>query len=1176
MRLRTIHLTRFGHFTDHAIELADTTGMHVLYGGNEAGKTTLLDAITYTLFGWPSDRSSRTYAFQHKTSQLLAGLTLASESGDIVDVRRRKGNKATLMSPGTGAASPELEGQLAVLLRGLTADQWTSRHALTQARLRAGGEAMLASGGDASQAFATAEDGIGVVYGVLEQITARREALLTSAGRSGILLEQIKAYESASQVVKTVAADVERYEQDVARRDEIAATLDRMRGDQVRLTTEAEHVGHARAAAAELARWRELTEALEAIPEPTAQWTAADHEGYVALRASLAALQAQVTTLESQVTTAEAKLAEQQVDAALLAASDEIAALQERLGQVRDARAELTSLEARVLVAERALASAMQEAAITCDPSQVADAVPARTLRDALRGAANRREELEAAATTTRTSLEAAHVALTDAQAALDALGAGGADSESALAALLADGASIQPDEHRAASAALRSRREALEHRAAALPGCSVDLAGVRSLALPAEADLAELQLQFAELDAARIAQEEVRRSVHAHLPGKREALDALEADGVVPDMQTLAELRGTRDDAWHAIRDAIVDAGDLTTAREAAPTFDGALRDADDYADAIARDGERAGQAAALRRDIAGEEARLERAETESARIADAHRALLAGPWTTLWAASGIRATSPEAMAALTTDIETLRSDALVLEVDETAHAAAELRISGLVRELRSALDAAPAADAPLDVAAFATLYAQAIELRRRQDGVREQRAAAQANLDTATRQHAGAERAANAASRELREHSVVWAGAGDAMSFNVSTGTPGDARTRCDAIDTVESAVSAMNDAVAARDAAQSLLDRFAADVEAVVGALGAVDRFDLSAPELVASTLGANVREAQLVDQRRTAAAERLDDLRQELATRRGDQVAARTRLDAARNAVGVADDIALAELDAAWVARDAIQLELRALDAQLLASTRLAATQLLELRGGDEDAALAARIAQLGARASELETEATVLAQERDVLVERIGAAESSIAVAEARQQQATALARIEQLVPELRSLAIQEQLLTDFLELQSREARGPLLDRASDLFARLTCRRYAGIVLDRTDTGATVLRAARVDDAPVGVDGLSEGARDQFFLALRLASILTELDAGGEPMPLVVDDILLAFDDERSRATLEVLGEVAERVQVLFLTHHDHLVTLATSVNASWTPVDIAAGGALTA
>ena len=49
------------------------------------------------------------------------------------------------------------------------------------------------------------------------------------------------------------------------------------------------------------------------------------------------------------------------------------------------------------------------------------------------------------------------------------------------------------------------------------------------------------------------------------------------------------------------------------------------------------------------------------------------------------------------------------------------------------------------------------------------------------------------------------------------------------------------------------------------------------------------------------------------------------------------------------------------------------------------------------------------------------------------------------------------------------------------------------------------------------------------------------------------------MPLVADDLFINFDDQRTAAGLKVLGELSRRMQVVFLTHHAHLVPLAREV-----------------
>ncbi len=70
-----------------------------------------------------------------------------------------------------------------------------------------------------------------------------------------------------------------------------------------------------------------------------------------------------------------------------------------------------------------------------------------------------------------------------------------------------------------------------------------------------------------------------------------------------------------------------------------------------------------------------------------------------------------------------------------------------------------------------------------------------------------------------------------------------------------------------------------------------------------------------------------------------------------------------------------------------------------------------------------------------------------------------------------------------------------------------------------------------------------------------GTADQLFLALRLAAMEQAVTAG-MALPFLADDLFINFDDGRALAGLRVLAELARSTQVLFFTHHQHLVTLA--------------------
>lgn len=113
-----------------------------------------------------------------------------------------------------------------------------------------------------------------------------------------------------------------------------------------------------------------------------------------------------------------------------------------------------------------------------------------------------------------------------------------------------------------------------------------------------------------------------------------------------------------------------------------------------------------------------------------------------------------------------------------------------------------------------------------------------------------------------------------------------------------------------------------------------------------------------------------------------------------------------------------------------------------------------------------------------------------------------------------------------------------------------------MFATLTSGSFTRLTID-DDDGSLVLKGIRPDGRLVGVKGMSDGSHNQLYLALRLASLESWLQAH-EPIPFIVDDILLTFDNQRASAALVVLAELSRKTQVLFFTHHRHLVDLARS------------------
>ena len=115
--------------------------------------------------------------------------------------------------------------------------------------------------------------------------------------------------------------------------------------------------------------------------------------------------------------------------------------------------------------------------------------------------------------------------------------------------------------------------------------------------------------------------------------------------------------------------------------------------------------------------------------------------------------------------------------------------------------------------------------------------------------------------------------------------------------------------------------------------------------------------------------------------------------------------------------------------------------------------------------------------------------------------------------------------------------------------------AGELFRVLTLNSFERLEVAFGERENMHLTGARPSGEVVAVPGLSTGTEDQLFLALRIAAVEDYL-ASAVALPFVADDLFINFDPERSVAGFEVLGQLAERTQVLFYTHHPHLVDVA--------------------
>ena len=221
---------------------------------------------------------------------------------------------------------------------------------------------------------------------------------------------------------------------------------------------------------------------------------------------------------------------------------------------------------------------------------------------------------------------------------------------------------------------------------------------------------------------------------------------------------------------------------------------------------------------------------------------------------------------------------------------------------------------------------------------------------------------------------------------------------------------------------------------------------------------------------------------------------------------------------------------------------------------------------EDECRDVEVDTLEARQQELEAEEKALHERLEEAVETriqaqtafkeiIGSDDPAKAAADGED----ALATMQDVVQRYIRLWASGTLLRWVIDRYRKEKQGPLLKRASGMFNTLTRGSFERLEVGFENNDNDLrLFGVRSDGAYVDVPGLSTGTEDQLFLALRVSAV-EDYIKHAVTMPFIADDLFINFDRERAAAGFEILGHLAEKTQILFFTHHIHLLELAQEV-----------------
>ena len=171
--------------------------------------------------------------------------------------------------------------------------------------------------------------------------------------------------------------------------------------------------------------------------------------------------------------------------------------------------------------------------------------------------------------------------------------------------------------------------------------------------------------------------------------------------------------------------------------------------------------------------------------------------------------------------------------------------------------------------------------------------------------------------------------------------------------------------------------------------------------------------------------------------------------------------------------------------------------------------------------------------------------------------ASSAAADFAQRAEFCRSKAARLMRRLLDLERASKFLRTQIEKFQREQQSPILKLTGDYFSEITNGEFSGVIAQTDDNNQSHLIGRRSNNENVRFEEMSEGTAVQLYLALRLAALERHLETH-TPFPLILDDVLMTFDDDRTRAVLKCLQRLAQKTQVIVLTHHRHVLDLAGS------------------
>lgn len=1156
MRINRFEIVAFGPFSDKVLGFAtEGNDLHILYGPNEAGKSSALRALKAWLFGFP-ERSKDD--FLHPRDQLLVGGELSASEKTLTFFRRKR-RKGDLIDSDHNPIDPAL---LTPFLGGLDLGLFEALYGIDHEALVRGGREILARQGEIGEALFSAGAGLGSLHRILDEMESEKKQLFLSRARNPRINQSIMVHKNLSREIRELSLLPEQWRELADSFDQVNSELAHANRERLELDRRRQHLERLHRALPLFSRKKKLLEQQLALgphrPLPS-DFSRQRSEAQQVLRRTgqrLEQAKARQTLLCARIDqlSPQRQFTEQQ---------GRIEEIFQRLGEYHKARKDRPRLEGMRAVHIKEADRLLRILAPSLPLDKSDDLIPlVRRKRQILTlssqyqsmlhaqkdadsresGSRQRLEQIEKRLASMDPPEEPVRLKATVARARK----AGDIDSRIQ---------NLQQD--------CEKRRETINLRLRQLGRWQGDEQQLYTLKLPPRQTILlfrdeheELEQQTALLGAQSLEIKEELLQLHTRQ-------QELVYGGEPPSENELLSLRKRRDQGWQLICRSWLGQEDITEEAalyapdaELSDTFYNLLLQTDSISDRLRLEADRVHGFAALRAKKEELEQRLDENLKRQRGISDDldhHQEA----WRILWQPLAITPGTPREMIDWHAEMEKLQNLSLELSDLRNGIMTLEKERDMLSQEIQSSCSAKELAT--YITAELEPLLAEAeLYLENRQQA----REAYQELLRDRERQAELVVQAENER-KQLAGEMERWHRQWQQAAMLPGTTKPFEPDAAHDLLETVEQVFSTLKEATEFASRIQGI-DRDCMQFEKDTEALSR----DI-APDLLGQPISQCVQ--QLRDRLTIAGKEQtlrenyekeVEELKEEIEETELVLADARQEMDKllALAGCGKEEELARAEQTADDHKRLTEQLQLIDQDLQQIAGETSLDELSQEIEQLDPDSLPGELHALTMQITRELDPAIQALAVrkgEAGKMLEQMDGGESA---ARKEEELENNLARIRSDAEQYIRLQIGVDVLRQAIEEFRRRNQDPVLTIASRLFAELTLGSFSGLRTDVDDRGEPVLVGIRNDakNTPLTVDAMSTGSRDQLYLSLRLAS-LQHRAINSHTMPFIVDDILINFDDERVAATLRVLAELGQQHQIILFSHHQQITRQAQTL-----------------